>query len=100
MELRTFAEIGLAIDTIDRDVWRIAQDRGMLLLTANRNMDEVDSLEQTIREENSSDALPVITIGDTQSFNEKEYRAACAERLVEIVLDLKPLRGAGRVFIP
>jgi hypothetical protein len=34
----------------------------MLLLTDNRNMVGVDSLEQTIREENQSAAFPVVTI--------------------------------------
>jgi hypothetical protein len=34
----------------------------MILLTGNRNLKDPDSLEQTIREENTPFSLPVITI--------------------------------------
>jgi hypothetical protein len=76
------------------------QTRGLLLLTVNRNMREPDSLEQTIREENTATSLPVITIGSPDRLDEKSYREACAVRLVEIVLDLEDYRGTGRIYIP
>jgi hypothetical protein len=41
----------------------------MLLLTANRRMAGLDSLEQTIREEGTLDSLPVLTVGDVESLN-------------------------------
>ena len=59
-----------------------------------------DSLEQTIREENTINSLPVITVGDVNRLDEKRYRDACATRLVEIVLDVERYRGAGRLYIP
>jgi hypothetical protein len=52
IQLMTFENIGLPVDSNDRVVWRFAQMNGMLLLTANRNAKGEDSLEQVMREEN------------------------------------------------
>jgi hypothetical protein len=72
----TFAEIDLPIDSDDRIVWRLAQETQMILLTANRSMKGKDSLEQVMREENTSASLPVITIGSADRLlNDSEYRA-------------------------
>lgn len=72
----------------------------MLLLTDNRSMKGVDSLEQTLREETIPSSLPVITIGSVNRLDERLYREECAERLIEIVLDLDYYTGTSRVFIP
>lgn len=58
LRLVRFGEVGLSYDSTDRDVWRFAQANQMFLLTDNRNMVGVDSLEQTIRDENHVTALP------------------------------------------
>ena len=100
MPLLRFADVGLPPDASDREVWRLAQARGIVLRTANRSMREPDSLEQTIREENTASSLPVITVASPERLDEKPYREACAVRLVEIVLDLENYRGAGPVYIP
>ena len=97
----TFAEMELWTDSDDRVVWRLAQDSQMILLTANRSMKGKDSLEQVMREENTSASLPVITIGNADRLlNDFEYRGQCVESLIEIVLDIDGYRGARRVFIP
>ena len=83
----TFDDVGLAVDSNDRAVWHFVQDKKLILLTGNRNKDGNDSLEQTIREENTSNSLPVVTIGITDRLEERAYREQCAERLVEIVLN-------------
>ena len=100
LRLVTFAEIGLSLDSSDRTVWHFVQAQRMLLLTDNRGMKGADSLEQTVREESTASALPVLTIGNVGRLDEREYRQRCARRLVEIVLDLEYYLGAGRVFIP
>jgi hypothetical protein len=99
-ELITFADLGLSYASRDRAVWQFVQERGMLLLTGNRNMDGEDSLEQTIRDENQATSLPVITIADVDRIIEKTYREQCATRLAEIVFDLDDYLGAGRLYIP
>lgn len=97
----TFREIGLSIESSDRSVWQLAQDNQMILLTANRNMKGEDSLEQVLREGNAPDLLPVVTIGNLDRFrSESSYRSQCADRIIEIVLDIENYMGAGRVFIP
>jgi hypothetical protein len=97
----TFAEMDLSIDSDDRTVWRLAQENQMILLTANRSMKGKDSLEQVMREENTSESLPVITVSNADRLlNDSEYRGRCIESLVEIVLDIDTYRGARRIFIP
>jgi hypothetical protein len=72
----------------------------MYVLTDNRNMEGDDSLEQTIRDENTAASLPVMTIGRVERLSERSYREACAARLLEIVLYPEDHVGAGRLFIP
>lgn len=59
-----------------------------------------DSLVQTLREENSLTSLPVLTIGSLDRLDEREYRARCVSRLVEILVDLDNYLGTARIFIP
>jgi hypothetical protein len=97
----TFAEMDLSIDSDDRVVWRLAQKHQMILLTANRSMNGKNSLEQVMREENTSASLPIITVGNADRLlNDSEYRGRCVESLIEIVLDIDSYRGARRIFIP
>lgn len=60
----------------------------------------VDNLEQTIREENTTSSLPVVTIASLDRFNDREYRERCAVRLIDILLDIENYKGVGRIFIP
>lgn len=96
----TFQEVGLPMDSSDRLVWQFAQTNQMILITANRNMKGDDSLEQTIREENTPISLPIMTIGNPDRLDEISYRQKCATRLIEIVFDIENYLGVGRVFIP
>uniref|UniRef100_B8HL75 ACP S-malonyltransferase n=1 Tax=Cyanothece sp. (strain PCC 7425 / ATCC 29141) TaxID=395961 RepID=B8HL75_CYAP4 len=97
----TFKEVGLSITSDDRVVWRFAQLNQMLLITANRSMKGKNSLEQVIREENSSISLPVITIGDADRiFTDPDYRNRCVDRLIEVVFDIDGYRGSRRLYIP
>ena len=38
----TFREAGLSMDSSDRVVWNYAQEHQMMILTANRNMKDLD----------------------------------------------------------
>jgi hypothetical protein len=97
----TFDEMNLSIDSDDRVVWQLAQVNRMILLTANRSMKGKDSLEQVMREENTSESLPVITVSNADRLlNNSEYRGRCVESLIEIVLDIETYLGARRIFIP
>lgn len=100
LRLATFAEVGLPFNSPDREVWLFAQENGMILLTNNRNMDGEDSLEQTLREENTATSFPIVTIANVGRLSEKRYRERCAFQLLEIALELKNHLGRGRVYIP
>ena len=96
-----FEEVGLSIDSNDRVVWRLAQENQMILLTANRSMKDEDSLEQVMREENTQNSLPVVTIGNADRvLNDSSYRERCVDRLVEIAIYTVNYMGARRIFIP
>ena len=96
----TFSDVGLLINSSDRSVWRFAQEKQLILLTGNRNSEGEDSLEQTIRNENTPSSLPVVTVSMVSRMEERAYREQCAERLVEIVLNIENYLGIGRVYIP
>jgi predicted nuclease of predicted toxin-antitoxin system len=96
----TFKEVGLSMASCDRLVWHYAQKNQMIILTANRNMKGRDSLEQVMREDNTEDSFPVLTIGNFARLDEADYRERCVERLIEIVLDIDNYKGSGRLFIP
>jgi hypothetical protein len=100
LQVATFSELSLPVETSDREVWRFAQRRRMLLLTGNRNMTGEDSLEQTIRDENRPDSIPVVAIGNVNRVVERAYREECATRLASICLDVESYLGTGRLFIP
>ena len=96
-----FEEVGLAVTSDDRVVWRYAQTNRMILTTANRSMKGKDSLEQVMREENTPRSLPVITIGNIDRLLlEPNYRDRCVNRLIDIVVDIEDYEGARRIFIP
>lgn len=100
MRLVRFRDVGLPPDSTDRSVWRFAQSNGMILLTNNRNMEGADSLEQTIRDENLTTSLPVLTFSDFDRITDRMYRENCATRLIEIMVFLDDYLGVGRMFIP
>jgi hypothetical protein len=101
LTVERFADVGLRPDSPDTDVWRLCQTEGLLLVTANRNHRGPDSLEAIIRAENTSDSLPVVTIGDQQALLvDKDYVERVAVRILEIAWDVEKLRGVGRLYAP
>jgi hypothetical protein len=97
----TFEEMGLSTSSSDRVVWRLAQEKQMILLTANRSMKGEDSLEQVMREESTPDSFPVVTVGNADRvLDDSNYRERCVDRLVEIVVYIDNYMGARRIFIP
>lgn len=95
-----FATVGLPDNIDDRSLWHFVQGQQMILLTENRNMKGKDSLEQTIRDESTAESLPVITVSSRRRLENRDYRQRCAERIVEIVIELERYRGASRIYIP
>jgi hypothetical protein len=73
----------------------------IVLITANRNSDGPDSLELTIRRENESTSLPVLTLSDSQRVeSDREYAEVTAEALIDYLFRIDDVRGTGRLFLP
>ena len=100
VEMLMFVDVGLEDTANDREVWRFAQANEMILLTSNRNMDGEDSLEATLRQENTLTSLPVLTIALIERLEEREFRERCAERLMEVILYIEKYLGVARLYIP
>lgn len=99
--LASFRTLGLPDDASDALVWRACQREGLVLLTGNRNHEGPDSLEATIRDENQPDSLPVFTVANTQRvLQDRLYAEKVAERLLDYLMRIDELRGAGRIYVP
>jgi hypothetical protein len=100
LEFIYFADIGLSIKAGDDEIWRLAQSRGMIILTNNRNNEDETSLTAIISRENTETSLPVVTVGDADRLKESNYRQAVALGMAEVLFYLENYLGTGRVFIP
>lgn len=96
-----FEEVGLKRTAKDDVVWRLCQERGFYLLTANRNLEDDDSLEATIRREGTVESLPVFTFSDARRiYHSADYLDDVVESLLDYLLDEANRRGAGRLYLP
>ncbi len=97
----TFADFGLHHQAVDSLVWQACQDREVVLVTANRNDDGPDSLEETLRSRNTPRSLPVFTVADIHRFDrEPSYVLRTAIRLLDYLFDIDRVRGTGRLYVP
>lgn len=101
LKIYRFRDLALAADASDAAIWRACQQNEVALITANRNAAGPDSLEATLRSENTSVSLPVFTVGDPDALlQSKEYAQRVGIRLLEYLLDIDSYRGAGRLYLP
>jgi len=101
LSVESFAALGLPHDSSDAAIWRTCQQEGLVLITANRNADDQDSLEAIIRGENRPDSLPIVTIGNADRvLRDRHYAEIVAERLLENLIAIDDFRGAGRLYVP
>jgi len=100
LRIVTFAELSVPFETSDRKVYEFAQEHRMVLLTANRNKDGEESLEQAILEQNQLASYSVVTIANPDRMAESDYRIRCATKLAEVCLEIERFLGTGRVYIP
>jgi hypothetical protein len=100
-EVESFDRLGIGDDTVDTELWRLCQEREIVLITANRNAQGPTSLEVAIQTLGTPRSLPVITIGDPDRLlRDREYARRAAAQLLEYLLDIERLRGAGRLYVP
>jgi len=96
-----FRDVGLTQTSSDRQVWLVCQTEQLLLITNNRNQEDSDSLEATLRDLNTPHSLPLFTISDIQTFRtNRSYAERVVESLYEYIIDIEDLRGTGRLYLP
>jgi hypothetical protein len=100
-KVETLAGIGVSSDLPDAQLWELCQERGMLLVTSNRNADGENSLEATMRRLCRQDSLPVVTIADADRVMwDRLYAEQVAVKVLEVILDIDRLKGTRRIFVP
>jgi hypothetical protein len=96
-----FEQVGLDRTATDDVVWRLCQENGYFLLSANRNRKSEDSLEATIEREGTEQSLPVFTFADAgRIYDSPDYLDKVVESLLGYLLDEPNLRGTGRLYLP
>ena len=99
--LYQFDDVGLSASASDLEVWRVCQAEDLILITDNRNLDSEESLEATIRRNNTPESLPVFTIADMNQFRSN---SSYVERVIEVLygylLTIDDVRGTGRLYLP
>lgn len=100
-QIASFASLGIATNIADIALWRLCQERDIVLITGNRNKEGPASLETTIEQLATPESLPVLTIGEPHRiFSSREYAHRAAERLLAYLDRMDHLRGTGRLFLP
>jgi hypothetical protein len=101
LTVESFDSLGLTRDTPDAALWHVCQQRELILITANRVQRTADSLETTIRQHNSSQSLPVVTLASADRIlAHRTYAERAVEKLLEYLLDIANYRGCGRLYVP
>ena len=101
VDVQDFERLRLPRDLSDVELWRVCQQREILLVTANRNRGGPDSLESAIRTLGTVHSLPVLTLADADRvLRDRAYADRVVERLIDICLDVDQVRGTGRLYLP
>ena len=101
LAIRTFDDLNLAADASDRILWQTCQANDVVLITANRNADNPDSLERTIQDLDTPESLPVVTLANVERIRrDRLYAEQVADQVLDFLFDIDNLRGTGRLFVP
>jgi hypothetical protein len=101
LALLRFEDIGLSPSATDLEIWNVCPAEQVVLITDNRNLESEDSLEAVIRRNNTPGSLPVFTIADMSEFRMSGlYVDRVAEALLDYLLRIDDVRGAGRLYLP
>ncbi len=96
-----FDDIGLAPDSLDSEVWETCQRESLILITDNRNKHDADSLEAMIQSRNTPNSLPVFTSANVSHLRaSRDYANRILDKLLDSLLRIDALRGAGRLYLP
>ncbi len=102
LQFTTFESFGLARDAADREVYRVCQDAGALLVTADRTKkDGPESLESVLEAETGRSCRPVLTLSDPNRVcRDRSFAIRCSVKLINVCMDIDPRRGERRIYVP
>lgn len=99
--VESFRSLGISDNTSDVDLWRLCQERQIILITGNRNRVGPNSLQYAIEQFNTPACLPVFTIGvPGRAIRSQDYLHRIVARLLEYLIDVESFRGTGRLYLP
>lgn len=100
-EVESFMGLGIPDATPDMDLWRLCQEREIILITGNRNREGSNSLQYAIEQLNTPACLPVLTISAPgRAIRSQDNLHRIVTRLAEYLIDIENVRGAGRLYLP
>ncbi|MBI3821694.1 MAG: ACP S-malonyltransferase [Planctomycetes bacterium] len=101
LTLYHFEDFGLNPTATDQEIWERCQAEQVVLITGNRTLSGPDSLEATIRLQNTAASLPVLTIADAKKVNfSRAYAGEVVESLIDYLQRIDTVRGVGRLYLP
>ncbi len=103
ISLATFPDLGLDRSMNDRTLWNYCQANEWVLFTDNRNHEDENSLDATIRDSWRERGLPVLTLANKRKFeNSEAYAARVAQDVAEllVVVFVDQVRNQPRIFVP
>lgn len=97
----TFEDLHWDREMSDALLWQTCQEQQFILLTANRNAEDPDSLELTMRARNTADSLPIFTLADADRvLDSRDYAQRVAARLLDYLQTIDRVHGTGRLYLP
>ncbi len=99
----TFADVQLPRDLDDRSLWNRCQAEGWVLFTENRNEDDADSLEATLRDSWKPNHLPVLTLANKRRFlADRAYAERVGTDVAELLFGItqEQYRDQPRIYVP
>jgi hypothetical protein len=91
-----FPDVGLPPDAPDAEVWGLCQDRRLVLITGNRNLEGPDALEAVLRSLGTAESLPVFTLADRERIAaDRVYAERVVARLIELFAGHRRSPGRG-----
>jgi hypothetical protein len=103
LTLATFRDLGLDPSMHDRALWHYCQANGWVLFTDNRNRDDENSLEATLRDSWRVGHLPILTLARKPEFeNSASYATQVAEDVADLLFSVfhEGVRDRPRIYVP
>ena len=103
LRFAVFSDLELSLDLDDRTLWNRCQQHGWVLLTDNRNHDDLSSLEAVLADSWHAGKLPVLTISNKARFErDLDYAIQVANDVAELLFGIAhgEYLDLPRIYVP